>query len=135
MVADVLGTRIFVGDLATGARWVVERAAAGSGGYVCLCNVHLFVAARHDEEVRRALEGATMAFPDGWPIAWLQRRIGYGFAGRVAGPDLMGRVLAEGRGSGLRHHLLGSTGSVLRRLEASLRRQHPGVEIAGTLPH
>lgn len=133
MVADVLGTRIFVGDLASGTRWVVERAAAGAGGYVCLCNVHLFVAARHDDEVRRALESAAMAFPDGSPIAWLERRLGYGSASRVAGPDLMALVLADGRSAGLRHHLLGSTDSVLRRLEASLGRTYPGAEIVGAL--
>jgi N-acetylglucosaminyldiphosphoundecaprenol N-acetyl-beta-D-mannosaminyltransferase len=133
VIADVLGTPIFVGDVASGASWVIERSAAGSGGYVCLCNVHLFVAARHDDEVRRALENASMVFPDGWPIAWLQRRLGYGSASRVAGPDLMARVLADGRGFELRHHLLGSTDSVLRRLEANLGREYPGAKIVGTL--
>ena len=96
-VADVLGTPIFVGDVASGASWVVERALAGAGGYVCLCNVHLFVVARHDDEVRRALAGAALAFPDGWPIAWLQRRLGNRSATRVAGPDLMARVIADVR--------------------------------------
>jgi N-acetylglucosaminyldiphosphoundecaprenol N-acetyl-beta-D-mannosaminyltransferase len=130
-VADVLGTPIFVGDVASGASWVVERALAGAGGYVCLCNVHLFVVARHDDEVRRALAGAALAFPDGWPIAWLQRRLGNRSATRVAGPDLMARVIADGRGFGVRHFLLGSSEGVLRRLEENLRRRFPGSEIAG----
>jgi N-acetylglucosaminyldiphosphoundecaprenol N-acetyl-beta-D-mannosaminyltransferase len=46
----------------------------------------------------------------------------------------MTRVLADGRRAGLRHHLLGSTGPVLRRLETNLRRKLPGVQIVGTLP-
>jgi N-acetylglucosaminyldiphosphoundecaprenol N-acetyl-beta-D-mannosaminyltransferase len=131
--ADVLGTPIFVGDLASGASWVVERALAGAGGYVCLCNVHLFVVARHDDEVRRALAGAALAFPDGWPIAWLQRRLGQRSATRVAGPDLMARAIDEGRRHGLRHFLLGSTEGVLRRLEQNLARRFPGAEVAGRL--
>jgi N-acetylglucosaminyldiphosphoundecaprenol N-acetyl-beta-D-mannosaminyltransferase len=129
--ADVLGTPIFVGDVASGASWVVDRALAGAGGYVCLCNVHLFVAARHDDEVRRALAGAALAFPDGWPIAWLQRRLGEGSATRVAGPDLMARVIADGRSSGIQHFLLGSSEGVLRRLEENLCRRFPGAQIAG----
>ncbi|HYY33202.1 MAG TPA: WecB/TagA/CpsF family glycosyltransferase [Gaiellaceae bacterium] len=129
--ADVIGAPIFVGDLASGAKWVVERALAGAGGYICLCNVHLFVVARHDEEVRRALAGATLAFPDGWPIAWLQRRLGHRSAARVAGPDLMARVVEDGRGVGVRHFLLGSTEDLLRRLEESLAQRFPGAEIAG----
>ena len=131
--ADVLGTPIFVGDVASATSWVVERALAGAGGYVCLCNVHLFVVARHDDEVRRAVAGAAVAFPDGWPIAWLQRRLGHPSATRVAGPDLMARVVADGRSSGIRHFLLGSSDAVLRPLEANLARGFPGAEIAGRL--
>jgi N-acetylglucosaminyldiphosphoundecaprenol N-acetyl-beta-D-mannosaminyltransferase len=129
--ADVLGTPIFVGDVPSAASWVVEGALAGAGGYVCLCNVHLFVVARHDDEVRRALSGAALAFPDGWPIAWLQRRLGHGSATRVAGPDLMARAIEDGRSLGIRHFLLGSSDGVLRSLEESLRRRFPGAEIAG----
>jgi N-acetylglucosaminyldiphosphoundecaprenol N-acetyl-beta-D-mannosaminyltransferase len=130
-VADVLGTPIFVGDVASAASWVVDRAFAGAGGYVCLCNVHLFVVARHDDEARRALTGAALTFPDGWPIAWLQRRLGHSSATRVAGPDLMARATADGRSLGIRHFLLGSSEDVLRRLEKNLARTFPGVEIAG----
>jgi N-acetylglucosaminyldiphosphoundecaprenol N-acetyl-beta-D-mannosaminyltransferase len=130
---DVLGTPIFVGDVASAASWVVERALAGAGGYVCLCNVHLFVVARHDEDVRRALANAALAFPDGWPIAWLQRRLGNRSATRVAGPDLMARAIADGRSVGLRHFLLGSSEDVLGRLEENLLRRFPGAEIAGAL--
>ena len=131
--ADVDGTPIFVGDLASGASWVVDRARVRAGGYVCLCNVHLFVVARHDDNVRRALAGAALAFPDGWPIAWLQRRLGHRSAMRVAGPDLMARAIDDGRGFGLRHFLLGSTEDVLRRLEQNLAGRFPGAEIAGRL--
>jgi N-acetylglucosaminyldiphosphoundecaprenol N-acetyl-beta-D-mannosaminyltransferase len=133
VVADVVGTPVFVGDVASGATWVVDRALAGAGGYVCLCNVHLFVVARHDGEVRQALANATLAFPDGWPIAWLQRRLGHRSATRVAGPDLMARTIANGRSAGLRHFLLGSSEDVLRRLEGNLGRRFPGVEISGRL--
>ena len=133
VIADVLGTPIFVGEVATGARWLLDRALAGDGGYVCLCNVHLFVVARQEDEVGRALAGAALAFPDGWPIAWLQRRLGNRSATRVAGPDLMARVIADGRGFGVRHFLLGSSDGVLGRLEENLRRRFPGAEIAGRL--
>ena len=129
--ADVAGTPVFVGDLESATKWIVDRARAAAGGYVCLCNVHLFVAAHHDEEVRRALTGAALAFPDGWPIAWLERRLGHGAATRVAGPDLMANAIDAGRGLGLRHFLLGSTDGVLRRLEANLGRRFPGAELVG----
>jgi N-acetylglucosaminyldiphosphoundecaprenol N-acetyl-beta-D-mannosaminyltransferase len=129
--ADVLGTPIFVGDIASGATWVIDRALAEAGGYACLCNVHLFVVARHDDGVCRALADAALAFPDGWPIAWLQRRLGHRSAARVAGPDLMARAIDDGRRVGLRHFLLGSTDEVLHRLAENLARRFPGAEIVG----
>jgi N-acetylglucosaminyldiphosphoundecaprenol N-acetyl-beta-D-mannosaminyltransferase len=129
--ADVLGTPIFVGDVASAANWMVDSALAGAGGYVCLCNVHLFVVAHQDEQVRRALAGAALAFPDGWPIAWLERRLGHRSATRVAGPDLMARAIKDGRSFGVRHFLLGSSEDVVRRLEENLCRRFPGAEIAG----
>src|ERR671936_617661 len=96
-----------------------------------LLGTPVFVVARRDGEVGRALANAALAFPDGWPIAWLERRLGHRSAARVPGPDLMARVIEEGRGFGIRHFLLGSTEDVLRRLEGNLARRFPGAEIVG----
>jgi N-acetylglucosaminyldiphosphoundecaprenol N-acetyl-beta-D-mannosaminyltransferase len=80
-----------------------------------------------------ALEAADFVFPDGAPIAWAQRRFGPGPAERVGGPDLMQRVIAEGRATGLRHAFYGSTPSVLASLERNLRERHPGVSIVASV--
>lgn len=127
----VLEINCFVGDIDRAAQAVIERAVSGKGGYACLANAHVMVTARRDRGVRRALEGAWAVFPDGAPIAWLQRRTGAAAARRVAGPDLMLAVLDRGRQAGLRHFLFGSTPAVLKRLESHLVERYPGIEIAG----
>jgi N-acetylglucosaminyldiphosphoundecaprenol N-acetyl-beta-D-mannosaminyltransferase len=121
-----------VGDVEDAARVIVSHAARRSGGYVCFCNVHLLTLALHDSDIHDALEGAWKRLPDGAPVAWLQRRAGSSTARRIAGPDLMPRVVDLGRESGLRHFLLGSTSDVTSRLEQVLRTQYPGVEIVGS---
>ena len=121
-----------VGDLDEAARAVVARAAGGAGGYVCLCNVHVVTTALHDTALRRALEAAWKRFPDGAPIAWLQRRAGSERARRIGGPDLMPRVVDVGREHGVRHFLLGSTPDVLARVSETLRTRYPDAVIAGT---
>jgi N-acetylglucosaminyldiphosphoundecaprenol N-acetyl-beta-D-mannosaminyltransferase len=121
-----------VGDVRSAAADVVERAAAGDGGYVCLCNVHLLTLSLHDDELRRALGGAWLRLPDGAPVAWLQRRLGNRAASRIGGPDLMPAVLDRGRAVDLGHFLLGSTPEVLASLEAVLRERFPGARIVGT---
>jgi N-acetylglucosaminyldiphosphoundecaprenol N-acetyl-beta-D-mannosaminyltransferase len=126
----VLGVRCFVGDLDGAAEEVIERALSGRGGYACLANTHVLVTARGDSRLRAALNSAWAVFPDGAPVAWLQRRSRYQ-SSRVAGPDLMLKVLDRGREVGVRHFLFGSTTDVLTNLEANLTARFDGVRIAG----
>lgn len=128
----VLGIECFAGEPETAARAVLGRALQGSGGYCCFCNVHVLSLAQRQERLRRALEDAWIAFPDGAPVAWLQRRSGVA-AERIPGPDLMPRVLSLGLPAGLRHFLFGSTPQVLNVLQERLRAANPGIRIAGAL--
>lgn len=128
----VLGVECFAGDPETAARAVLERALHGSGGYCCFCNVHVLGLVQRHENVRRALENAWIVFPDGAPVAWLQRRFGAA-AHRVPGPDLMPRVLGLGLPAGLRHFLFGSTPQVLDVLQERVRAAYPGIRIAGAV--
>ena len=72
----VLGVDCFVGDLDAAAAAVVDRVAVRQGGYAVLCNTHVLTASSTDRPLREALEAAWMVFPDGAPVAWLQRRTG-----------------------------------------------------------
>jgi N-acetylglucosaminyldiphosphoundecaprenol N-acetyl-beta-D-mannosaminyltransferase len=127
----VLGVSFVRGELAGAAEKVIARARGGRGGYACFCNVHVLVLAQHDAGLRSALDAAWAVFPDGAPVAWLQRRLGTAEARRIAGPDLMPRVVDRGRVHGLRHFLLGSTPAVLRRCEDVLRRAYPAARFVG----
>jgi N-acetylglucosaminyldiphosphoundecaprenol N-acetyl-beta-D-mannosaminyltransferase len=129
----VLGSRCFVGDLRRASEHVVERALTGSGGYVCQANAHVLVTARHDHRLRKALEEAWIVHPDGWPVAWLARRLGASAAARIAGAELMTLVFELGEERGLRHYLFGSTPDVIRRLEATLSSAHKNARIVGAV--
>jgi N-acetylglucosaminyldiphosphoundecaprenol N-acetyl-beta-D-mannosaminyltransferase len=130
--AQVLGVDCFAGDLDAATDAVVARALTGEGGYACLANVHVLVSGQRDPAVRSALSDAWTVFPDGAPVAWLQRREGWRAATRIGGPDLMPRVLDHGTAAGLRHFLFGSTPDTLAALASRLLRTHPGIELVGT---
>jgi N-acetylglucosaminyldiphosphoundecaprenol N-acetyl-beta-D-mannosaminyltransferase len=127
-----VGVECFAGDLDLAAAAVVERALSGDGGYACPGNVHCLVSAVHDPALRRALDDAWLVYPDGSPVAWLQRRAGYPRARRIAGPDLMTRVFDLGQANGLRHYLYGSTAQVLERLTRGLSDRFPNAIICGS---
>jgi N-acetylglucosaminyldiphosphoundecaprenol N-acetyl-beta-D-mannosaminyltransferase len=129
----VFGVQCFRGTFDTAAELVIGAAAGERGGYACLCNVHVLETAQRDERVLSALAGARFVFPDGAPVAWVQRVAGAGPAERVGGPDLMERVLRDGRPVGLRHAFYGSTESVLDRLRAIVEQRYPGVQIVSAI--
>jgi N-acetylglucosaminyldiphosphoundecaprenol N-acetyl-beta-D-mannosaminyltransferase len=124
----------FEGEVDSAAQAVVERAQAGTGGYVCFCNVHVLVTARRNPELRDVLRRAALRFPDGAPVAWLQRRGGDGDrrTARIGGPDLMARVVETGEPDALRHFFLGSTDPLLGQLTDRLRERSPAMRVAGT---
>ncbi|HWQ23643.1 MAG TPA: WecB/TagA/CpsF family glycosyltransferase, partial [Gaiellaceae bacterium] len=127
--ADVLGVDVAVGTVESAAHAVIARALSGEGGHAVLCNVHVLMTARKHRELLAALHRAWAVFPDGAPVAWMQRRLGCPEAERVGGPDLMPAVLDRGRERGLRHAFVGSTQDVLDRLVATMEGRYPGVEI------
>jgi UDP-N-acetyl-D-mannosaminuronic acid transferase (WecB/TagA/CpsF family) len=110
---DVFGVPCFRGTLAEAAAVVVQLAREGRGGYACLCNVHVLETAHRDPRLSKALDEARVVFPDGAPIAWVQRFLARAPAHRVGGPDLMTHVLREGCAVGLEHAFYGSTEEVL----------------------
>lgn len=60
--------------------------------YVCICNVHSVVTARQDVAFGSVIREADMATPDGAPVAWMLRSMGFIEQARINGPDLMWRV-------------------------------------------
>jgi N-acetylglucosaminyldiphosphoundecaprenol N-acetyl-beta-D-mannosaminyltransferase len=132
-LARVMGVEYFVGDIELATQIVVDRAMSRQGGFSCLCGVHGIVTAQHREPLMHAMADAWLNFPDGAPVAWLMRRTGHGRARRVAGPDLMPRVIDAGQRTGLRHLLFGSTPEVLNRLERRLLDRYPNADIVGAI--
>jgi N-acetylglucosaminyldiphosphoundecaprenol N-acetyl-beta-D-mannosaminyltransferase len=128
---EVLGVNCLAADLDTAARHVLEMVRRGDGGYVSTCNVHVVVTANRDPEYRAALEGAALRVPDGWPVAWMQRRLGASSAQRIPGPDLMEHLLDIGRHGDLSHFMLGSTQPVLDQLVGQIMDRVPHVRLAG----
>lgn len=113
------------------------EAIAGLGrerqsSYVCVANVHMVIEAWRDREFARVVEGAEIVTPDGMPLVKALRLL-YGVRQeRVAGMDLMPSLLAAAEREGLAVYLYGSTEDVLAATVARMRREHPGLAVAGS---
>lgn len=108
-------------------RWGEKRQSR----YVCICNVHVVVTAKQNPEFRQVVNGADMATPDGMPLAWVLRKIGFQLQERINGPDLMWRLCEQAAKRGLSIFLYGSTEETLGRLTDNLKTAFPQLVIGG----
>lgn len=80
-------------------------------------------------EVRAALN-ANLVTPDGMPVVWALRLLGYS-AERVYGPDLMQAVCARSLSTGWQHYFYGGAEGVPELLAAALQQKFSGLKVAG----
>ncbi|WP_426042982.1 WecB/TagA/CpsF family glycosyltransferase [Brevundimonas sp. TWP2-3-4b1] len=107
--------------------WVSSKGSK----YICVADVHSVMRARRDPSHEMALRNADMVTPDGQPLSWVSALLGRPAMRRVCGPDLMLRLIDDGRDLGWRHFLYGGTEDVVRNLKVRLESLYPGVHIVG----
>jgi N-acetylglucosaminyldiphosphoundecaprenol N-acetyl-beta-D-mannosaminyltransferase len=102
-----------------------------SGDYMCVSNVHTTVISYEDKDYCAVQNGGIMAIPDGGPLSSVGHRRGYKNMQRTTGPSYMGEILKESAEKGYRHYFYGSTEETLEKLHRVLKREYPGLRIAG----
>jgi N-acetylglucosaminyldiphosphoundecaprenol N-acetyl-beta-D-mannosaminyltransferase len=90
------------------------------------------VTTTQDKDFLRVVNEADMATPDGMPVLWMLRRLGFSAQQRISGANLMWRyvALAESRGDTV--YFYGSSDATLTLLSERLRAAFPGLRVAGT---
>jgi N-acetylglucosaminyldiphosphoundecaprenol N-acetyl-beta-D-mannosaminyltransferase len=127
-----VGVPLAVSDYDEVVDWMLALIAADGRGYVTAAAVNLVMSAREDPAVMDAVLGATLAVPDGQPLVWALRALGFSRATRIYGPDLMVRFCERAAAAGTPMFLYGGrTPEALALLEARLRERFPGLLIVG----
>jgi N-acetylglucosaminyldiphosphoundecaprenol N-acetyl-beta-D-mannosaminyltransferase len=110
------------------ADWIAE---GGRARVVMTVNAATLVAMRSDPGLAQACEDADLVVADGVPVVWAARLAGRRVPERVAGIDLMSRLLREADRRGWKVYLLGARPATVARLAERLRRRLPGLAIVG----
>jgi N-acetylglucosaminyldiphosphoundecaprenol N-acetyl-beta-D-mannosaminyltransferase len=93
-------------------------------------NVHVVTEALHDEQFRNILN-ESICLPDGKPLSWVGRALGYHLPRRVYGPDLLIDFCKATAIDGCRHFFYGAAPGVAERLAVKLQNQFPGTVVVG----
>jgi len=126
----VLGMRVDATSLKDATHRALAWSKAGESRYVCVANVHMVMEAYDAPDFRRIVNAADLVTPDGMPLVWMLRRLGFPEQERVAGPDLTLRICEAASQEGVPVGFYGGTPEVLESLVTNLKRKYPTLKIA-----
>lgn len=130
--AELLGLSFDVGTMeAAVARCLEFCRRPRQSHMVITANAAHLCMMRRDPELASACRAAQLTVADGMSVVWALRASGQPAPERVAGVDLMDRLLAEAGRSRLRVYFLGAKREVVETLANKSRVRYPGLEIAG----
>ena len=133
---NILGSNISTLSLQKATQYIADWVKNDERHYVCVCTTHTVMEGVNAKRVKEAINGASMATPDGMPLVWLGKYWGGEEVTRVYGPDLMlslceiSNVSAENER--IRHFFLGGKPEVVSKLTSNLQDKFPKLVVAGT---
>lgn len=130
-ICPVLGVDFRVAELTESVCYIKDNIEELKGKYICFGNAHTSVMAYENREYARVQNGAAFVMPDGAPISRIQRKKGFINAGRVAGPDFMGKIFLSAMDGSLSMYFYGSTEETIAGLKDNLKKNYPGLDIRG----
>lgn len=110
-------------------QWIERR----TRNYVCITGAHGIIESRRDLKLRQIHNDAGMVTPDGMPLVFMARRLGFKPVSRVYGPDLMRRLTEVSAQKGYRQFYYGGGPGLADQLAATLKARYPTLRVAGTM--
>ena len=127
----LLGVPVVAATMDEAVEWVDEAVRERHRLHFGMVNAAKIVNMRRDAELRQDVLSSDVILADGMSVVWASRLLGRPLPERVAGIDLMLRILERGRSAGYRVYLLGAARDVVEAAAARMREQYPGVSIVG----
>ncbi len=101
--------------------------------YIATANVDFTALAMYDEDLRRILLDAHLVVCDGMPLVWASRWLGNPLPERVAGSDLVPKLLAIAEENNWSVYFLGGQEEVAAKAVQMVQARHPNLKIAGVM--
>jgi N-acetylglucosaminyldiphosphoundecaprenol N-acetyl-beta-D-mannosaminyltransferase len=111
---------------------LLERLLNREGGRVYYGNAHTMVTAAKNPVLAEALERSDLLLADGSGVRWGSALLGQPLIHNLNGTDLVPSLCKNGAAKGLSIYLLGAKPGVAEKAAANLKKEYPGLVIAGT---
>jgi N-acetylglucosaminyldiphosphoundecaprenol N-acetyl-beta-D-mannosaminyltransferase len=130
--AELLGLAFDLVDMESAVAQCLEWCRLPRASHVLMtANASHLCMMRRDADLWRATRAADFVVADGMSVVWALRAAGLRVPERVAGVDLMARLLQAGARHGLRVYFLGARREVVASLVERCAKEYPGLVVAG----
>jgi len=109
---------------------IMAWAEKNESRYVCAANVHMVMEAHDSPSFMDVVNHADLVTPDGMPLVWAMRRLGFPKQERVYGPDLAIQLIEAAAQNSVPIGFYGSTPNVLESLVNKFRKEYHSINIA-----
>jgi len=130
--ANVLGVGVSTINMEMALNSIFDWISKREPHYVCVSNVFTIMESQRDQVLKRIHNAAGLVTPDGMPLVWLSRLMGFRHVERVYGPDLLLAVCERSTNQGYRHFFYGGAPGVAEKLAVRLQSRFRGLQVAGT---
>ena len=131
--AEILGVGVSAVDMDRAVEEIEGWIASRRRSYVCVTSVHGIMECQRSGPLKAIHARAGLVVPDGKPLVWVARWLGFTNTEQVYGPDLMRRLTELSADRGYRQFYYGGAAGVPEALRDTLCKQHPGLTVVGTL--
>jgi N-acetylglucosaminyldiphosphoundecaprenol N-acetyl-beta-D-mannosaminyltransferase len=128
----ILGTRVDVSSYPEFVDHVASTIKKQRYGYVCVANVHMIMEAHQDKEFKAILNSALIVTPDGMPLVWGLKLLGFKQATRLYGPSLTLLLCEYAAKNNIPVGFLGGSLETLQNLVHNLKNKYPELPVPYT---
>jgi N-acetylglucosaminyldiphosphoundecaprenol N-acetyl-beta-D-mannosaminyltransferase len=130
MSSLILGARIDPTSYESATTQVLKWAQHRESRYICVANVHTVMEAYDSPEFQDVVNAADLVTPDGIPLVWILRCLGYPQQERVYGPELTIKLVEVVAMQEIAVGFYGSSTKTLEQLIAAFKEKYPNLKIA-----
>lgn len=128
--ANVITMQTDITSLDGACDQVCSWAEKSESHYVCVSNVHMCIETYVDAVFRETVNGADLIVPDGRPVFWAQRLLGFKQARQVRGMDLTLQLCEQAAQEKIAVGFYGGEAETLAILQAELQKRWEELDIA-----
>lgn len=129
---NILGIRVHPVNIPESLSKIARLIENRQKGYITVTGVHGIMESQRSDTVKVAHNASFLTVPDGMPLVYIGRAVGYKDMRRCYGPDLMLAIMEASVQNNYTHFFYGGKDGVAEALKQAMEERFPGVRIVGT---